>query len=166
MRRSSVRHLIGPSPRLLANSTFASSIPDSCRPKNGPPLDESVDQLPGSNSFAVAERLAGGAALIANDMHLKLRVPNIWFRTRMMYPDARGPGLMNDIIGVSLPGTPAITVGSNRKITWSFTNAYGDSIDWVRVLLHPADPLRYRSPTGWKAVTVYQRGFACARRTG
>ena len=63
---------------------------------------------------------------------------------------------MNDIIGVSLPGTPAITVGSNRKIAWSFTNAYGDSIDWVRVLLHPADPLRYRSPTGWKAVTVYQ----------
>ena len=129
--------------------------PGVMSPKNGPPLDESVDQLPGSNSFAVAGQLTDGAALIANDMHLKLRVPNIWFRTRVMYPDERGPGLMNDIIGVSLPGTPAITVGSNRKITWSFTNAYGDSIDWVRVLLHPEDPLRYRSPTGWKAVTVY-----------
>jgi penicillin G amidase len=130
--------------------------PGIVSPKNGPPLDESVDQLPGSNSFAVAGQLTDGAALIANDMHLKLRVPNIWFRTRIMYPDARGPGLMNDVIGVSLPGTPAITVGSNRKIAWSFTNAYGDSIDWVRVLLHPADPLRYRSPAGWKAVTVHQ----------
>ena len=99
-------------------------------------------------------------------MHLKLRVPNIWFRTRLMYPDARGPGLMNDIIGVSLPGTPAITVGSNRNIAWSFTNAYGDSIDWVRVLLHPADPLRYRSPTGWKTVTVHHEVLHVARRTG
>jgi penicillin amidase len=131
--------------------------PGLMRPKNGQPLDEPVDQLPGSNSFAVAGGLAGGAALIANDMHLKLRVPNIWFRTRILYPDARRPELMNDIIGVSLPGTPAITVGSNRKIAWSFTNAYGDSIDWVRVLLQPVDPLRYRSPTGC---------FTCARWTG
>ncbi len=46
--------------------------------------DEPMDDLPGSNSFAVAGPLAmaGGAALVANDMHLKLRVPNIWFRTR------------------------------------------------------------------------------------
>jgi penicillin amidase len=124
-------------------------------PKNGPPLDESVDQLPGSNSFAVAGPLTGGAALIANDMHLKLRVPNIWFRTRLIYPNSRDPGLMNDIIGASLPGTPAITVGSNRKIAWSFTNAYGDFVDWVRVARHPADVLRYRSATGWKAVTVH-----------
>jgi penicillin amidase len=124
-------------------------------PENGPPLDESVNQLPGSNSFAVAGPLAGGAALIANDMHLKLRVPNIWFRTRLIYPNSHDPGLMNDVIGVSLPGTPAITVGSNRKIAWSFTNTYGDFIDWVRVARHPADALRYRSATGWKAITVH-----------
>jgi penicillin amidase len=124
-------------------------------PKNGPPLDESVDQLPGSNSFAVAGPLADGAALIANDMHLKLRVPNIWFRTRLIYPNSRHPELVNDVIGVSLPGTPAITVGSNRKIAWSFTNAYGDFIDWVRVARHPADALRHRSATGWKAITVH-----------
>ena len=49
--------------------------PGVMSPKNGPPLDESVDQLPGSNSFAVAGQLTDGAALIANDMHLKLRVP-------------------------------------------------------------------------------------------
>ena len=98
-------------------------------------------------------------------MHLKLRVPNIWFRTRVMYPDARGPGLMADIIGVSLPGTPAITVGSNRKITWSFTNAYGDSIDWVRVLLHPED-FALPQPDWMENGHCLQRGFACPRRTG
>ena len=110
----------------------------------------------GSNSFAVAGQLADGTALIANDTHLELRVPNIWFRTRLIYPNSRRSGLMNDHIGASLPGTPAIAVGSNRQIAWGFTNSYGDFTDWVRVSLDPADPFRYRSPTGWKPVTVHR----------
>lgn len=119
--------------------------------------DEDSDNfLPGSNSFAVAGSLAAGAALIANDMHLVLRVPNIWFRTRLIYPNTRKTGLMNDIIGASLPGTPAIVVGSNRKIAWSFTNSYGDYADWVRVIHHPEDASRYRSATGWSSVTIHR----------
>ena len=118
--------------------------------------DEHSDDLPGSNSFAVTGTLAAGAALIANDMHLELRVPNIWFRTRLIYPNSRRPGLMNDIIGASLPGTPAIAVGSNRQVAWSFTNSYGDFVDWVRITHHPADPSRYRSATGWKSATIHR----------
>ena len=117
---------------------------------------EHSDNLPGSNSFAVAGALTAGAALVANDMHLELRVPNIWFRTRLIYPNTRRPGLMNDVIGASLPGTPAIAVGSNRQIAWSFTNSYGDFIDWVRVTRHPANSSLYRSATGWKPVTVHR----------
>lgn len=124
-------------------------------------ITESTDDLPGSNSFAVAGPLTEGAqgvegaALVANDMHLKLRVPNIWFRTRLIYPNSRHPELMNDVTGASLPGTPAIAVGSNRKIAWSFTNSYADFIDWVRITPHPADALRYRSATGWKPVVIH-----------
>jgi penicillin amidase len=118
-------------------------------------LRSSRGSVPGSNSFAVAGQLADGAALIANDTHLELRVPNIWFRTRLIYPNSRRSGLMNDHIGASLPGTPAIAVGSNRQIAWGFTNSYGDFADWVRVRLDPADPLRYRSLAGWKSVTVH-----------
>ncbi len=118
--------------------------------------DEHSDHLPGSNSFAVAGALTAGAALIANDMHLELRVPNIWFRTRLIYPNTRRPGLMNDVVGASLPGTPAIAVGSNRQVAWSFTNSYGDFMDWVRVTCHPADTSRYRSATGWKAATIHR----------
>jgi penicillin amidase len=114
------------------------------------------DNLPGSNSFAVAGELAAGAAVVANDTHLELRVPNIWFRTRLIYPDSRRPGLDNDIIGASLPGTPAIAVGSNRHIVWSFTNSYGDFTDWVRIRLDPADKSRYRNAAGWKSVTVHR----------
>lgn len=118
--------------------------------------DEPIDDFPGSNSFAVSGQLAGGAALIANDIHLELRVPNIWFRTRLIYPNSRHTGQMNDVIGASLPGTPAIAVGSNRQIAWSFTNSYGDFIDWARITPDPADALRYRSAAGWKSIAVHR----------
>ncbi len=108
---------------------------------------------PGSNNFAIGGALtSGGAAMLANDMHLGLRVPNIWFRTRLRYPDPTAPNGQRDVNGVSLPGTPAIIVGSNGQIAWGFTNSYGDWQDWVRVLRDPADPKRYKVPDGWAAI--------------
>jgi len=108
---------------------------------------------PGSNSFAVAGALTdSGAAMLANDMHLGLRVPNIWFRTRLRYPDPDAPHGQRDVNGVSLPGTPAMIVGSNGQIAWGFTNSYGDWLDWVRVLRDPADPTRYKVPEGWAKI--------------
>jgi penicillin amidase len=83
----------------------------------------------GSNNWAVAgNRAADGGALVANDMHLGLRVPNIWYRVRLVV--ARG-GI--DVTGVSLPGVPAIVAGSNGRIAWGFTNSYGDFQDLIRL---------------------------------
>ncbi|HKR75895.1 MAG TPA: penicillin acylase family protein [Rhodanobacter sp.] len=105
---------------------------------------------PGSNNFAVAGSLTGtGTAMLANDMHLALRVPDIWFRTRLRYPDPTAPHGERDVAGVSLPGTPAMIVGSNGQIAWGFTNSYGDWMDWVRVLRDPHDSSRYKVPGGW-----------------
>jgi penicillin amidase len=103
----------------------------------------------GSNAFAVAGRLADGRALVANDMHLGLSVPDIWFRARLVYPDPDDPATTIDVGGASLPGTPVIVVGSNRHVAWGFTNSYVDTVDWVRVERDPADPRRYRTPAGW-----------------
>ncbi|MGC1550104.1 MAG: penicillin acylase family protein [Rhodanobacter sp.] len=111
---------------------------------------------PGSNSFALAGQLTqSGAALLANDMHLNLRVPNIWFRTRLQYPDPTAPNGKRDINGVSLPGTPAIVVGSNGQIAWGFTNSYGDWLDWVRVQRDPADSHRYKVQDGWENMEIH-----------
>lgn len=112
--------------------------------------DEKRDDAdtPGSNSFAVSGALAGGPALVANDMHLDLRVPGIWFRARLIYPNPRRPGKMVDVTGASLPGTPAIVVGSNRDVAWGFTNSYADTVDWVRVTRDPANPDRYLTADG------------------
>jgi len=104
---------------------------------------------PGSNSFGVSGALAGGPALIANDMHLGLRAPNLWFRARVVYPDAnQGDGYV-DVTGVSLPGTPVVIVGSNGQIAWGFTNGYTDAADFIR-LKKEGD--RYLTPQGWQAI--------------
>lgn len=102
------------------------------------PLDPQVgsgDFAPGSNAWAVAgSRTDDGRALLANDMHLGLRVPNIWFRVRILYPGV-------DAVGVSLPGVPGLVTGSNGHIAWGFTNAYGDFQQWIAV---PETELRQR----------------------
>ncbi|HEX5306837.1 MAG TPA: penicillin acylase family protein [Dyella sp.] len=119
-----------------------------------PALD---DARPGSNSFAVAGALSdSGAAMLANDMHLGLRVPNLWFRARLRYPDSTAPGGTREASGVTLPGTPALVVGSNGQVAWGFTNSYGDWEDWVRVQRDPADASRYRTPDGWEAIATHR----------
>ena len=111
---------------------------------------------PGSNNFAVSGALTEtGAGMVANDMHLGLRVPNIWFRTRLRYPDSHAPDGQRDVNGVSLPGTPAVVVGSNGQIAWGFTNSYGDWADWVRVQRDPQHPGRYKVPEGWADVVTH-----------
>ncbi|ANB17978.1 penicillin acylase family protein [Dokdonella koreensis] len=116
------------------------------------PAGRTADETPGSNAFAVAGALTGGPALVANDMHLGLRVPNIWFRARFVYPNPRRAGAIVDVSGATLPGVPAIVAGSNGNVAWGFTNSYGDFADWVRVELDPSDPSRYRTAQGWASI--------------
>ncbi len=94
-----------------------------------PPADEVVL---GSNNWVVGGALTKtGAAIVANDMHLGLGVPNIWYRARLLVENSD-----TDITGVSLPGVPAIVVGSNTHIAWGFTNSQTDTqdivyLDWI-----------------------------------
>src|SRR5690606_22642441 len=62
---------------------------------------------------------------------LGLRAPNLWFRARLRWPDAAAPGGRVDVQGVTLPGLPAIIVGSNGHVAWGYTNSYGDYLDWA-----------------------------------
>ena len=102
-------------------------------PERETPHGVSEPAAPGSNNFAVDGALtADGRAILANDMHLGLRAPNLWFRARLQYVDAAAPGGRVDVAGFTLPGTPLVVVGSNRHVAWGFTNSYGDWADWVR----------------------------------
>jgi penicillin amidase len=105
----------------------------------------------GSNNFAVAgAHTADGHALLANDMHLGIRVPNTWYRVSIVRPDERGGTLR--LTGVTLPGTPIVSVGSNGHVAWGFTNTYGDWTDVVTLELDPQNPRLYRTPEGPKRI--------------
>ena len=115
---------------------------------------------PGSNNWAVAGALtADGRAIVADDMHLGLRAPNIWFRVRLRYPDAHAPGGRVDVAGFSLPGLPAVIAGSNGHVAWGFTNSYADSADWFPVRPCAADAA---TTSGCDPVTRHQEQIRVA----
>ncbi len=108
--------------------------------------------LTGSNSWAVAGTLSrNGRAIVANDMHLGLSVPNVFYRARLVQTghdssdDSRNDS--RDVTGVTLPGTPAVVTGSNGRVAWAFTNSYGDWSDAV-VVQPGAEPGTYRTSDG------------------
>ena len=95
----------------------------------------------GSNNWAVdGAHSANGGALVANDMHLGLGVPNIWYRVSMTAPDPGDPLQPLRLVGVTLPGLPVLVVGSNGSVAWGFTNTGGDWSDLVRIEPDPRDP--------------------------
>jgi penicillin G amidase len=101
----------------------------------------------GSNSWAVAgPHSRRGAALLADDMHLGLRLPNTWYRLSLAYPDATGNP--RQITGVSLPGAPAIVVGSNGHVAWGFTNSSGNHFDLIALDDDTMQTLSYHTAGG------------------
>ena len=102
----------------------------------------------GSNNWAVdGAHTKSGAALLANDMHLGLAVPNTWYRVRLLVA-SESPADRRDLMGLTLPGAPIMVVGSNGHIAWGFTNSYGDWTDLARVQRSP-DGRQYRTAAGW-----------------
>ncbi len=137
-----------PGPETLDLRTLAT-------PEENGDFEVSEPAAPGSNNFAVAgSRTADGRAIVANDMHLGLGAPNLWFRARLRYPDARAPGGQVDVSGFTLPGIPVVIVGSNTHVAWGFTNSYGDWLDFYEVEFTDEDKLKYRVPDGVAALRV------------
>ena len=99
----------------------------------------------GSNNWAVTGNYtATGAGLLANDMHLGLRVPIIWYRAQLNYQES---GSDVQVTGVSLPGIPGVVVGTNGHIAWGFTNANLDNVDWIALDdTTPTDTVTERIP--------------------
>ncbi|MEZ5420091.1 MAG: penicillin acylase family protein [Vicinamibacterales bacterium] len=111
----------------------------------------------GSNNWAVSgARSATGSAMVANDMHLRLGVPNIWYRATYVQPDERRPGAARTLSGVTLPGGPQMAVGSNGDIAWGFTNSAGDWSDLVVVEPVPSAAGQYQTPGGPRAFDLHR----------
>ncbi|WP_437688565.1 penicillin acylase family protein [Sorangium sp. So ce176] len=115
-------------------------------------LGEGAGEAPvGSNGWAVAgARTRDGRAIVANDMHLELGVPNIWYRAELRYGDS-------ELAGVVLPGVPVVIAGTNGHVAWGMTNLMGDAMDLVQIEAHPERADMYRTPSGWARFEVAQQ---------
>ena len=104
----------------------------------------------GSNNWALSGKLtASGKPLLANDPHLGLSAPAIWY-----FAHLNAPGL--DVIGATLPGIPAVVLGRTDKLAWSFTNTGPDVQDLYIEQIDPANPGMYRGPDGYLPFKVHQ----------
>lgn len=99
----------------------------------------------GSNNWVVAgSHTTTGAPLLANDPHLKLSAPALWYFARL-----ETPGLK--VAGATMPGLPAVVLGQNEHLAWGFTNTAPDVQDLYIEQLRPGDATKYRTPEGWAA---------------
>jgi penicillin G amidase len=96
-------------------------------------------QMTGSNALVVpGTRTAHGAAIVAGDPHLDLRLPNTWYRAQLSWTEASGE--RRQAAGATLPGVPGVIVGSNGFVAWSLTNSYADTGDLIALDLNPTAP--------------------------
>ncbi|MEM1610805.1 MAG: penicillin acylase family protein [Sulfolobales archaeon] len=78
----------------------------------------------GSNNWVVGpSRSATGGAMLADDPHLSLNIPAIWYEAHIKTPEA-------DVRGVTLPGIPFIIIGFNEYVAWGLTNTQIDVMDF------------------------------------
>jgi len=98
----------------------------------------------GSNNWAVSgEKTASGFPILANDPHLDLTLPSIWYQIQL-----HAPGI--NAYGVSLPGAPGITIGYNKDIAWGVTNVAADVLDFYQIKFKDDTHDQYWYNNAWK----------------
>ncbi|MEL6476869.1 MAG: penicillin acylase family protein [Pseudomonadota bacterium] len=140
-----------PKPAQITAPRFSSTMPDLFPDAVFPRIARAepaaaMPELGGaSNAWAVdGTRTSSGKPLLANDPHLWLQAPSLWYLA-----DIRGGEI--DAIGGTMPGLPAILVGHNGQVAWGLTTTGADDQDLFIERLHPEDPNRYLTPDGWRA---------------
>ena len=110
------------------------------------PLRTEPEAELGSNNFAVSgARSASGYPLLANDPHLQLNLPSIWYQIQL-----HAPGV--NVYGVTIPGTPTVIIGFNENTAWGTTNVAADVLDFYQLKFRDATRRAYWHDGRWKPV--------------
>jgi penicillin amidase len=110
------------------------------------PADDAI--AIGSNNWVVSgAHTRSGKPLLANDPHLGLTTPSLWYMAHL-----QAPGI--DVQGATLPGVPYVLIGRNRGVAWGFTNTGPDVQDLYIERIDPSDPTHYMTPTGSAAFAL------------
>lgn len=97
----------------------------------------------GSNDWAIApSKSANGFAMLADDPHLQLQLPSLWYEVDLHSPDINA-------YGVTLAGIPSIIIGFNNKIAWGLTNTQIGVLDFYVEKINPSNPNEYWYNGSW-----------------
>ncbi|MDQ6680823.1 MAG: penicillin acylase family protein [Pseudomonadota bacterium] len=97
----------------------------------------------GSNNWVVhGTHTETGKPLLANDPHLKLSAPALWYFARLEAPGFK-------VAGATMPGLPFVVLGQNESVAWGFTNTGPDVQDLYIERIKADDPAQYQTPDGW-----------------
>lgn len=102
----------------------------------------------GSNNWAVSgNKTVSGLPILANDPHLTLSLPSIWYQMQLVAPGV-------NVYGSTMPGTPNVIIGFNKNIAWGVTNVGSDVLDWYQVKFKDASKREYWHGGQWKKTTL------------
>ncbi len=111
---------------------------------NMPEKDPSI----GSNNWAVSgKKSMSGMPILANDPHLNLSLPSIWYQMQLS-----APGI--NVYGVTMPGAPNVIAGFNQNVAWGVTNVGSDVLDWYQVKFKDASKKEYFHDGKWKKTSI------------
>src|SRR5437762_911823 len=97
----------------------------------------------GSNTWVVhGSHTESGKPLLANDPHLKLSAPALWYFARIEAPELK-------VAGATLPALPGVVLGQNEQVAWGFTNTGPDVQDLYLERIKADDAGQYQTPAGW-----------------
>ncbi len=108
----------------------------------------------GSNNWVIGgSHTTTGLPVLANDPHLAIQMPSIWYQNGLHCADT-GADCRFQVTGLSFPGTPGVIIGHNEHIAWGVTNQAVDTQDLFIEKMDPADPTRYEYQGEWIAAEV------------
>jgi len=108
----------------------------------------------GSNNWVIAgSRTASGMPLLANDPHLGIQMPSIWYEVGL-HCRALTQDCPFEVAGFSFAGTPGVVIGHNNRIAWGFTNVGPDVQDLYVEKINPKNPNQYEVNGAWVDMQV------------
>lgn len=118
----------------------------------------------GSNSWAISgERTETGEPLLANDPHLGIQMPSIWYEIGL-HCDPVGPDCPYNVVGSSFASTPGVVIGHNEHIAWGVTNLGPDVQDLFIERINPENPNQYEYQGKWMDMEIVQEEIAVSGR--
>ncbi|HEX5724127.1 MAG TPA: penicillin acylase family protein [Longimicrobiaceae bacterium] len=137
-----------PAPQGAPGSRVSGPVPLPAMSARTAYVLETVSAARASNAWVIGgARTRSGKPILANDTHLALRAPSLWYLGAL-----HGGGI--EVAGMMIPGVPVVVIGHGRRVAWGYTNAMTDDVDFFVEQADSANPRRYRTPDGWADFTV------------